>query len=274
MKKVILFVVLGVALTSGTLPVLAGEPLPATRAQVGSENDFPSIKRATRPQGVFVPAKHVAMVAPGLKKSEVYTLLDVPHFKEGLFGVRKWNYILNFYNGKGDEFRQCQYQIRYDNKARVESTWWKGEACAALVEQALAEPKTVERVVTEYVNRPVPVAEERAVRTYSFNFDFNRSNINAEGRRVIGLAVKDALAASYRRIVVSGFTDTVGSTEYNDALAARRAAATVAELSSGLKAAGSPLADQTFSRGGRDLAVPTRDEVRDERNRRVVIEFY
>jgi len=253
-------------------PAFADDILPQTRAQVAADGAFPPMSHATRRQGAFVPATNIALVAPGLKKSEVYTLLDVPHFHEGLIGVRTWNYILNFYTGHGDEFRQCQYQIRYDSHVRVASTSWKDADCAALYEQARDKPKPVVQYIHDQM--PAVVNEEKPIKTLSFTFAFNKSDINSDGHKVIASAIEEAAHGSYRRIVVSGFTDTVGSTNYNDGLAARRAAATVAELTDGLTHAGSPMAHQTFSRGGRDLSVETGPGVREERNRRAVIEFF
>lgn len=251
-------------------PAGAEDTLPASRPQVSADIEFPAMTRATRPQGVFVPGRHIAMVAPGLKKSEVYTLLDVPHFNEGV--ARRWNYILNFYTGQGDEFRQCQYQIRYGKGARVEATYWRDAECAALFEKSLVETKVTERIVTERV--PTPVETERAEKSFGFTFDFNKSDIDAQGRDVIREIVAEALRGSYRKLIVTGFTDTVGSQPYNDALAAKRAARTVAELTEALANAGSPLARETYSRGGRELAVETPDEVRELQNRRVIVELY
>lgn len=265
---------LGWICMSTALPAFADETLPEFRAQVSGDIVFPSIDRAMRPQGAFVLARNIALVAPGLKKSEVYTLLDVPHFSEGLWGVRRWNYIFDFYTGHGNEYRQCQYQIRFDKHYRVESAWWHDRACADLFERALAPTPVV-----AYNPAPAPApasasAEERPAQTYAFNFDFDKSDITAEGDLVIGEAAAEAGRGKYKRIVVTGFTDTMGATDYNDALAARRAAATVRALSDRLQKAANPLSNNVFSRGGRDLAVPTEAGVREIRNRRVSIEFY
>ena len=271
MKSFILLAVATATLAT-SIPALADDTLPTTRPSVAPGNEFPALQDATRPQGVFVPARHLALVTRGMKKSEIYTLLDVPHFQEGLFGVRRWNYIINFYTGQSDEYRQCQYQVRFDRRYRVESTWWKGADCAQLFEHAL-EPATT--VVTKIKYVPTAGAtEQHPIKSYSFNFDFNSAAVNADGRDVLARVISDAGQASVSRIVVTGFTDTVGSRDYNDALAARRAAVTVAELSDGLVRAGSPLAKNVFSRGGRDLAVATPEDVREERNRRVLIEVF
>lgn len=273
MKKAMI-PLLGWACMSAAMPALAEDTLPQFRPGVSSDIEFPAIARATRPQGAFISARNIAFVAPGLRKSEVYTLLDVPHFSEGLFGVRRWNYILNFYTGTGNEYRQCQYQIRFDKHYRVEATWWREAPCADLFERALNSVRTPAPVQVYAMTPPPAAAEERVLKTYSFTFDFNKSNITSEGDRVIAEAAAEAAAGQYRRVVVTGFTDTVGGRDYNDALAARRAAATVADLTDGLQRAHSPMADKVFSRGGRDLAVPTDPGVREERNRRVIIEFY
>ena len=268
MRSFILLTV-GAVTLAVSIPALAEDALPTTRPGVAPGSEFPALKDATRPQGVFVPARHLALVAPGLKKSEIYTLLDVPHFHEGLFGVRRWNYIINFYTGQGDEYRQCQYQVRFGRRYRVESSWWKDVECAQLFERGLAGQAAPPAPVAA-----APAVEERASKSYSFNFAFNSAVVNSEARDVIAQVTSEAGRAQYRRIVVTGFTDTVGSRDYNDALAARRAAATVAELSDALARAGSPLATSVFSRGGRDLAVATPDDVREVRNRRVLIEFF
>jgi outer membrane protein OmpA-like peptidoglycan-associated protein len=86
-------------------------------------------------------------------------------------------------------------------------------------------------------------------------------------------AMKDALAAALARsggnIVVTGHTDTTGTTSWNDELSRRRAQQ-VRQM----------FIDRTFpaarieavGRGKRELAVPTADDVDEPRNRRVTIE--
>lgn len=123
----------------------ASEGLPSYRPGVSDAMTFPDVERATRKEGVFVSAHNIGMVTPGMTKEQVYALIGVPHFHEGLFGVRRWNYILNLYTGEGDKYVACQYQIRFDRKARVERTWFRESTCVNILEQHLAVdmPKTV-----------------------------------------------------------------------------------------------------------------------------------
>jgi outer membrane protein OmpA-like peptidoglycan-associated protein len=77
-----------------------------------------------------------------------------------------------------------------------------------------------------------------------------------------------AKQASGVRIFVTGHTDTVGTSQYNQRLSERRAAAVRAELIN----QGVP-ANQIDATGvgESDLAVPTAQGVNEPRNRRVVI---
>jgi len=69
-------------------------------------------------------------------------------------------------------------------------------------------------------------------------------------------------------IVATGHTDRVGSLQYNDALSLQRANSVRAALiQAGIEAGQIAVA----GRGERELAVPTADEVAEERNRRVEI---
>jgi outer membrane protein OmpA-like peptidoglycan-associated protein len=201
-----------------------------------------------------------------MTKGQIYTLLDVPHFRTGLVGVRRWNYILNFYTGNGDEYVACQYQIRFDSRSRVEGTYWRDQSCADLVERLLASPSVAAPVAapaaTVVVSRSsVPT------RTYDFTFAFDSSVVDAEGMRVLREAAQEINTGQYAEVIVTGYTDTVGSVDYNDALAARRAAQGAGVLRSLVSV-------PVYSRSSRDLEVPTTTQVEDVRNRRVQIELY
>lgn len=259
------------------LPVAihAQEGIPTPLAAADPAIEFPNPKHATRPRGAFVRPQNVAMVTEGMTKGQIYTLLDVPHFSEGLFGVKRWNYILNFYTGSGAEYRSCQFQIRFDGKARVAGRWWQDQECANLFASLLRERPPV--VMQAPQPRSLPPASaavpERADKFYEFTFDFNSIVINAEGQEVLRSVVSDLSDRRYGRVVVAGFTDTVGSTDYNDALAARRAAAVTSALRQMLPQ-GSRVSSDIYARGGRDLLVDTGDQVRETRNRRVRVELF
>jgi len=105
-------------------------------------------------------------------------------------------------------------------------------------------------------------------RTFFVYFDFDRYNLTSDGAKV----VQDASAAFKTmgsvRIMVTGYTDLVGTQLYNLGLSKRRADTVRAELvRDGVPAT----AIVEAWRGKEDPAVPTADGVREARNRRVEI---
>lgn len=100
-------------------------------------------------------------------------------------------------------------------------------------------------------------------------FGFNSARLDAAAIEVVDAAVAEveSLGGSVP-ISIAGYTDTVGSDEYNQALSERRARAVAdAMVSRGVAADDMSLAG--FSEG--DLAVATGDGVREPLNRRVVV---
>jgi outer membrane protein OmpA-like peptidoglycan-associated protein len=208
-----------------------------------------------------------------MKKSQIYTLLDVPHFHEGLFCVKKWNYILNFYTGSGDDYVSCQYQIRYDKDMRVESTHWRTQQCADLVNMpakvAAVAPQVVEKVV--YVDRPTPAAPAtRPVnRGYVVTFDTGSAVLDGGDIEILETAVAAAKQAGSSSLSVVGHTDTVGSESYNRALREKRSKAVASALKIIAANGGTEVSVSTST--SPDLAVPTGDETPEEANRRVTV---
>lgn len=89
---------------------------------------FPERASAMLKEGTFVSIENLRNVGPGLTKNQMYDLLGPPHFHEGVFGVKVWNYIFNF-RQNGDVV-SCQYQVQYDQNKLVRETYWKDPACA------------------------------------------------------------------------------------------------------------------------------------------------
>jgi outer membrane protein OmpA-like peptidoglycan-associated protein len=99
-------------------------------------------------------------------------------------------------------------------------------------------------------------------------FNFASAALTPEGKKVVDL-VGDKMAKEGEQLVkVTGHGDAVGSAEANDHLGMARAYAVKAELiARGVKAQDIEVA----SRGRDDLAVPTKDGVREALNRRAEI---
>lgn len=107
------------------------------------------------------------------------------------------------------------------------------------------------------------------VQNYTVYFDIGDSVLTGSSQIAMNEALKAALARSGGEIVVTGHTDTIGSSARNDELSRRRAEQ-VRQL---FLARGFPAQRiEVAGRGERDLAISTADEVEEPRNRRVTIE--
>lgn len=179
----------------------------------GGEVSFPDPAHATMPEGIFVNIENLRTVAPGVTKDQLYNLLGSPHFGEGVFGVRKWNYIFDFRKPDGNHFT-CQYQVEFDKKDRAQAFYWKPESCKSV----LAAPAMVTAAA------PVALPKEPIRLSTDALFDFDRSDLTAQGRDQLSRLLQQVQSASrIEDILVAGYTDRIGSDSYNQTLSERRA---------------------------------------------------
>ena len=99
-------------------------------------------------------------------------------------------------------------------------------------------------------------------------FDWDRADLTARAREIIGEAAQNARRVSSTRIEVAGHADTSGTPQYNQRLSQRRAEAVASELVS--RGVGRNEIVVTSFGESRPL-VPTGDGVREPQNRRVEI---
>ncbi|MDN3526239.1 OmpA family protein [Halomonas sabkhae] len=181
-----------------------GEAETSPTAGAESEVTFPEPGDAWLEQGTYVSIENLRKMQAGVSKDQIYDLLGRPHFSEGLFGVRKWNYIFHLPAGYGG-YMTCQYQVQFDDAMLAESLHWRESRCAALLEPRADEPTRMSLAADTL-------------------FDFDSAQLSPEGQRQV-----DELAERIRNdfvdpeVMVVGHTDRLGSDAYNQALSERRA---------------------------------------------------
>lgn len=185
----------------------------ATRATAAADTpDFPDPARASMKEGMFVDLDNLRLFARGMSKRQLYTLLGTPHFNEGMWGVREWNYLFNFRSTPNGDYFTCQFQVHFDNKGIAQAGYWKPQACAALLQPPTAAP----------VAAPMPAEPVRMAADALFGFD--SATLTAAGRRSVDALLQQVRSASQvQTIQVAGYTDRIGSDAYNLALSQRRA---------------------------------------------------
>ena len=113
-----------------------------------------------------------------------------------------------------------------------------------------------------------PAPAPAMARTFLVFFDFDKSNLTPDARRVIDAAAQSYKATGSARIDVSGYTDLAGTQAYNLRLSQRRADAVAGYL----EKQGVPKNAMDVKWFGKEHPrVPTPDGVREPQNRRVEI---
>jgi outer membrane protein OmpA-like peptidoglycan-associated protein len=212
-----LVVLLGGCASSANAPIQA--PGPGADSESVS---FPDAGRAWLKGGAFVNVEQLRRIGRGMTKNQVRELISYPHFGEGLFGPKEWDYLFNFRTGRGEEFITCQYKVIFKD-GLSEAMRWKEPACADFLRPKLVETPRVEPPRVE-----TPVVSERFKLNADALFAFDKSSLAdvlPEGRRQLQ-ALAAQLASKSRqidRITVIGFTDRLGSDTHNQALSLSRA---------------------------------------------------
>lgn len=214
-----------IAMAAALVTLLAGcassanAPNPSATEPAATAVRFPDVDSAWLKGGTFVNVEQLRRMGPGMTKNQVRELISYPHFGEGLFGPKEWDYLFNFRTGSGDEFVTCQYKVVF-NDGVSDSMHWKNPACAAYL-----------RPHVSAVVRPVPViaaAPQRFKVAADALFAFDKSgtaDMLPEGRGQLD-ALVEQLKGQYKRfdtVTVIGHTDRLGSDAYNQALSIARA---------------------------------------------------
>lgn len=179
--------------------------------------EFPEQGRSYLLEGDFIDPYSVQRVETGLSKDQVRLRLGKPHFSEGIFRVREWNYIFNFYTGEEREYIVCQYKVLFDDDGRVVRYHWNSNECTAFVNS----PEVADIGAAEQPGIPLTLSSDAL-------FVFGKSgikNLKPGGRQSIAQLVQslDADFGGIQSVRVVGHTDRIGSAQANLALSQARA---------------------------------------------------
>ena len=203
---------------------------------------FPEASRASLKEGIYPDVADLRRFAPGMSKRQLYSLLGTPHFNEGMWGVREWNYLFNFRTAQGAEYFTCQFQVRFDSKGIAQGGYWKPASCAAVLDPPRPPPPPPV---------PAPLPEQPLRLSADALFGFDSAVLSAEGQQAVqGVLAQVREASQVQSIQVVGYTDRIGNASYNQQLSQRRAEAVRQALVQG----GVPAA--SISAEGRGAAEP------------------
>ncbi|MFC5743259.1 OmpA family protein [Dyella tabacisoli] len=171
---------------------------------------FPDAKEARPKGGIFPSLDNLRKIESGVTKAQVQNLLGPPHFHEGIWDVREWDYLFNF--RKDGQVLVCQYKVLFDKDKVARSFYWSPESCADLLKHKHAEP-----MKPKELKEPLRLSADAL-------FDFDRADLKPQGReRLAGLLDQLRTASEVQNIRVVGYTDRIGSDSYNMKLSEHRA---------------------------------------------------
>lgn len=191
----------------------------ATDGRGADELRWPQVSDTTpmHRDGTWPTLDSVRHVQAGQNKSQVMALIGAPHFSEGVFGVREWNYVFHLRDAQAGTATVCQFKVLFDEHKLAQSFHWKPQGCAGMLKEAPV-PAT-----------PAPVAGgERHTLSADALFAFDKSgldDIRPEGHVQLDRLARELQsgAPGDSRIAVIGYADRLGTDDYNQALSQRRA---------------------------------------------------
>ncbi|KKJ77437.1 hypothetical protein WH95_06960 [Kiloniella litopenaei] len=160
-------------------------------------------------------------------------------------------------------------QVMFDCWIQEQEENIQPDHIAACRDGFLAAMAKVDAAMAPKPKAPAPApAPAAAPEPYAIYFDFDSDVLTVDAQAEVSVIVAAVKKHSPSKVIVAGHTDTAGSSEYNQNLANRRAAAVVSALESHGVAASIV---QSQGVGENAPAVDTGDGISEFRNRRVIV---
>lgn len=165
--------------------------------------------------GTYPDPAQLQMLRYGMNKQQIANLIGFPHFDEGVWRVREWNYVFNFREAGSNNIQVCQFKVLFDDNKVAHSFYWHPESCAHYMAVSVS-PTTAQ------------APEQQAALPTDTLFSFDRSSVNDitdNGRTLLDQLARDIAAEKDRidEIHVRGYSDRLGGDSYDFVLSERRA---------------------------------------------------
>lgn len=231
--------------------------------------------------GTFPLPAQLQTLGYGMNKQQIAMLIGYPHFNEGVWGVREWNYVFNFRDEGSDSITACQFKILFDEEKLARSFYWLPQSCSRYMTVSMSATTTAPATAAAPTTVTAANAPEKpAILSTDSLFRFDRADIEDitdGGRDQLDQLARDLLVREghVRGIHIFGYADRLGTDDFDLSLSKRRAYAVMSYLVSRGVPAGLMTAE---GRGKADALVQCRGERHEvliaclAPNRRVVVQ--
>jgi OmpA-OmpF porin, OOP family len=165
-------------------------------------------------QGTFPNLQSLSEVRQGMTKDQLYSLIGRPHYDDG-WRPREWNYLFHFTTpGQGEnDITTCQFKVIFDHNMIASSFYWnpinpKNGVCPPNIQHK------------QIANKRYTLSVDAL-----FTFDkYDIENLNTKGKEDLDSLVTElGKFKELNTIQIIGYTDRLGTQDYNEKLSYNRA---------------------------------------------------
>lgn len=172
---------------------------------------FPVVADATRPDGSYVNLENLGKIVSGMTKAQIRELIGPPHFSEGMFSVREWDYILKFRQPIGRPDKICRYKVLFDDDMIARSFYFLPQNCMQTAGDVSNDAPAATRKI------------EQVTLSADATFAFGSAELLPRGRTALSTLAEHLDPREITSINIVGHSDRLGSPSRNMELSRKRA---------------------------------------------------